>query len=313
MKPVAHALLVVAALSLFDGSAACVGQAAGSGLGAPRTNQEPWPPPGVHRAGRDGVTSPKVISEVRPAYTSEAMRARIRGDVLLECVVTVDGTVSEVKVVRSLDATYGMDASAVEAVKQWRFSPATKGGTAVPAVVSVSLSFSLDVGDPLPPPEALRALGERRAITAQPRPNFSGTWVFDRTKSMQPGPDGRIVLAPMLGDEFDAHQDAKALTLTIRTGALTVNAVYALDGSESRNVSPGTRGEPDITVLSRASWDGNRLVILTTSTSTEKGQEVTVETKRVISLDDESNLIIERTGTPPTLVKPSRSVYRKRR
>ena len=137
---------------------------------------------------------------------------------------------------------------------------------------------------------------------AQTRPDFSGSWRFDRTKSMQPW-NGRIVIAAILGDECVATQDATALKLSITVGGQKVMAVYNFTG-ESRNLSPG-----DIPVTSRTSWDGGRLVILSTSASNVKGQDVTIETRRVLWLDGAGNLMIERTGTPASEVTPSRSVY----
>lgn len=145
---------------------------------------------------------------------------------------------------------------------------------------------------------------------AQQRPDFSGHWKFDLQKSMKPGPDGRVILAPLFGDEFVATHDASTLTIKIKAGDTTVLAVYKLDGSESRNMSPGGAGQPDVAVLSRASWEGDRLIILSKSTSIEKGQEVTMETKRVLYLED-GDFVMERSGTPRAMVTTSRSVYKR--
>jgi hypothetical protein len=136
----------------------------------------------------------------------------------------------------------------------------------------------------------------------QPRPDFSGRWTFDRSRSAEPW-NGRIVIAPILGDECVATQNASALELVITVGGQKVTAVYNFEG-ESRNLSPG-----DIPVSSRSSWDGDKLVIVSTSTATVKGQVLTIETRRVLWIDREGNLIIERTGTPASEVTPSRSVY----
>jgi hypothetical protein len=142
----------------------------------------------------------------------------------------------------------------------------------------------------------------------QTRPDFSGAGEFDRDRTMKqpPSADGRLVIAAMLGDEFVASQDAGALHLTIKALGQTVNVTYNLDGSESRNISPG-----DIPVVSRASWEGNTLVILSTSTSTEKGKTITIETRRAIWLEKDGSLVIERTGTPASEVQPSKSIYKR--
>ena len=89
------------------------------------------------------VTSPRLIKEVKPRYTAEAMGAKIQGTVLLECVVETDGTVRRVLVVRSLDRRFGLDETAIEAVKGWQFEPGTKDGQPVPVLVTVELSFAL--------------------------------------------------------------------------------------------------------------------------------------------------------------------------
>ncbi len=139
----------------------------------------------------------------------------------------------------------------------------------------------------------------------QTRPDFSGRWTFDRSKSAEPW-NGRIVIAPILGDECVATQTAAALELVITVGGQKVTAVYNFDG-QSRNLSPG-----DIPVASRTSWEGEKLVIASTSTATVKGQSLTIETRRVLWIDKNGDLIIERTGTPASEVTPSRSVYSRR-
>jgi TonB family protein len=104
---------------------------------------EPQPtPPGVVRPG-NGVTLPRLLHEVKPQYTSEAMQKRIQGMVLLECVVNADGSVSHVKVLRSLDALYGLDEQAIRAAQQWRFAPGTRNGQPVPVMISLEMTFTL--------------------------------------------------------------------------------------------------------------------------------------------------------------------------
>ena len=106
------------------------------------TGVPPATPPGVFRAG-PGVTIPRLLKDVKPQYTADAMRAKIQGSVVVECVVQTDGTVGDVKVIRSLDATYGLDQEAIKAAKQWVFAPGTRNGQPVPVMVSIELTFTL--------------------------------------------------------------------------------------------------------------------------------------------------------------------------
>jgi protein TonB len=91
----------------------------------------------------NGVSAPRVIKEVKPAYTAEAMRAKVQGVVWLRCIVLPDGTVGRVEVVRSLDSTFGLDQEAVKAARQWRFMPGTRLGEPVAVRVTIELTFTL--------------------------------------------------------------------------------------------------------------------------------------------------------------------------
>ena len=96
----------------------------------------------VYKPG-DGVSLPEVIRQVGPHYTSEAMSHRIEGVVILDVVVKADGAVGDVTVTQSLDAVYGLDDSAVKAMKQWQFKPGTKDGKPVAVRVEVRMAFTL--------------------------------------------------------------------------------------------------------------------------------------------------------------------------
>jgi TonB family protein len=97
---------------------------------------------GAYRIG-NGVESPRVVREVRPNYTADAMRAKVQGTVWVDAVVLTDGTVGEVSIVRSLDNVFGLDQEALKAAKQWRFVPGTRFGQAVPVLVTIELTFTL--------------------------------------------------------------------------------------------------------------------------------------------------------------------------
>ena len=97
---------------------------------------------GVFRPG-SGVTTPRLLYDVPPEYTAEAMRARIQGTVWLEVVVLPDGTVGGIEVTKSLDRVFGLDEQAVAAARQWRFAPGTRFGEPVAVLVGLELFFNL--------------------------------------------------------------------------------------------------------------------------------------------------------------------------
>ena len=94
-------------------------------------------------AGRPGVVPPRLVHEEKPTYTPEAMRARIQGAVRLRGIVELDGTISNIEVVQSLDPTYGLDNAAVAALRQWRFQPGTLNGQPVRVLVTIDMRFAL--------------------------------------------------------------------------------------------------------------------------------------------------------------------------
>lgn len=116
-----------------------VGPGSGSGLGPGYGGGTGG---GAYRPG-SGVSAPTLVSQVKPQYTTEAMRAKIQGKVWLEVVVMPDGRPGEIKIARSLDRTFGLDEEAIKAMRQWRFRPGVRQGSPVPVVVTVEMEFSL--------------------------------------------------------------------------------------------------------------------------------------------------------------------------
>ena len=105
-----------------------VGPGSGGGMGG-----------GVYRPGGT-VTTPRVITEVKPTYTSGALLHRVQGTVVLELVVRSDGCPSDIRVVRSLDPG-GLDDQAKAAASQWRFEPGRLNGKPVDVLVTLMLDF----------------------------------------------------------------------------------------------------------------------------------------------------------------------------
>jgi protein TonB len=114
--------------------------------GLPDAPPPPPPPPppaapkGPVRVGGQ-IQMPTLIRRVEPAYPPMAVSARLQGVVILEAIVDEEGTVKEVKVLRSVNTL--LDREALTAVRQWRYAPVVLNGTRVPFVLTVSLSFSL--------------------------------------------------------------------------------------------------------------------------------------------------------------------------
>jgi len=121
------------------GTGSGIGSGVGSGLGAGFGGGTGG---GVYQPG-NGVSLPRILREVKPQYTSDAMRAKIQGAVLLQCTVRPDGSVTDIQVIRSLDPTFGLDQEAIKAARQWRFSPGTRMGQPVSVQITIELTFTL--------------------------------------------------------------------------------------------------------------------------------------------------------------------------
>jgi len=98
---------------------------------------------GAYDSSTPGLVAPKVTCECHPSYTQDATEQKIQGDVALQALVRADGSIGKVRIVRSADPRYGLDQQAVNAVRTWKFDPATLHGQPVAAVVDVTLWFRL--------------------------------------------------------------------------------------------------------------------------------------------------------------------------
>ena len=90
-----------------------------------------------------GVVNPTILRSMDPKYTPDAMRAKIQGVVELEAVVGVNGVITEIRVIKSLDRAYGLDQEAIKTAKQWLFRPGRFQGNAVPVLVIIQMEFRL--------------------------------------------------------------------------------------------------------------------------------------------------------------------------
>ena len=87
------------------------------------------------------VVEPIVLVRVQPTYTEIARRARIQGIVIVETIIDTRGQVTDVRVLKPLPM--GLSEAAVDAVKQWRFKPATLDHRPVSVYFTLTVKFEL--------------------------------------------------------------------------------------------------------------------------------------------------------------------------
>ena len=92
---------------------------------------------GAVRVGGN-VAPPTKVHDVPAVAPAEALRAGLRGVVIIEATIDSDGTVRDARVLRSIPM---LDAAAVAAVRQWRYTPTLLNGQAVPVILTVTVPF----------------------------------------------------------------------------------------------------------------------------------------------------------------------------
>ena len=122
------------------------GGIAGGIVGGIPAEAPPPPPPPPPQAPRGPVRiggqiqQPALVRRVEATYPDLAMKAHVQGTVILEAIVDENGEVQNLKVLRSIPL---LDKAAIEAVRQWRYSPVILNGTRVPFILTVVMSFSI--------------------------------------------------------------------------------------------------------------------------------------------------------------------------
>lgn len=109
-------------------------------LVAPPPPVEAKRPEGPVRVGTFGVRTPVKTVDVRPSYPPIAQSARIQGIVIIEATISEDGHVINARIIRSVPL---LDQAAIEAVRQWEFTPSLLNGRPVPVVMTVTVNFTL--------------------------------------------------------------------------------------------------------------------------------------------------------------------------
>jgi TonB family protein len=105
---------------------------------ATRAAPEPASPRSVRVGG--SILEPRKLKNVSPVYPAMAKQARVQGIVILECTIGGDGLVKDVKVLRGVEL---LDAAAVDAVRQWEYTPTLLNGVPVSVIMTVTVNFKL--------------------------------------------------------------------------------------------------------------------------------------------------------------------------
>jgi protein TonB len=125
--------------SLGHGNGTGIGSGTGGGLGPGEGGGTGG---GVFRAGVNGVGLPTCFYMPNPPYSDEARKAKYSGVVLVEAVITVDGRVTNPRVIKS--PGLGLDESTTNTMRTWRCKPVTgPNGKPVPVLVPFEVTFRL--------------------------------------------------------------------------------------------------------------------------------------------------------------------------
>ena len=164
------------------------------------------------------------------------------------------------------------------------------------------------------------------ALSAQLPTDFSGRWTLDApaiaTTPAVPGTPAAAAAPGDLGSGWGStitiSQDTQRLSVEYAVFSRydlqpPLTFAYPLDGSEGRTTVMMGRGEQ--IESSRARWDGQTLIIVTTFHVADRGagQPFTVELTRKLSLESPTTLVVEatRAGVLGGPASTTRSVYRK--
>jgi protein TonB len=99
----------------------------------------PAPPQAPVRVGGN-IKAPAQTHNVKPDYPPMAKAAHVSGVVIIEATVGKDGAVESARVLRGNPL---LNQAALDAVKQWRYSPLMLNGQATPFILTVTVTFAL--------------------------------------------------------------------------------------------------------------------------------------------------------------------------
>jgi TonB family protein len=103
------------------------------------------PQPGMPVRVGGNVKAPTKIKNVAPKYPEIAQSTRVQGVVIIEATIDPEGKVSDARIIQSIPL---LDQAALDAVRQWEYTPTVLNGVAVPVIMTVTVNFTLSDGPP---------------------------------------------------------------------------------------------------------------------------------------------------------------------
>jgi TonB family protein len=156
-------------------------------------------PPGTLRVGGN-IKTPTKILDVRPVYPALAQSARVSGMVIAEILVGTDGAVQDARILRSIPL---LDQAALDAVRQWQFTPTLLNGVPTPVIMTVTVNFTLQEGNDVETLREVEPEGQRPAASARTR-----SWSPELVKEVRPtytaeamraGVEGNVEIEAVIG------------------------------------------------------------------------------------------------------------------
>jgi len=189
------------------------------------------------------IPPPKKMKDVRPAYPALAQSAHVQGVVILEATIGPDGRVQDAKVLRSIPL---LDAAALEAVRQWEFSPTLLNGQPVPVIMTVTVNFTLD--ELLP-----RSCADERSMRSPDGSGPATIQFINRTDVSRKvywldASGVRHWIQSVLPGETATQTTSVGHTWVITDAQDSCSAVFVADGKSTRAIvsNPPGIGEPPI-------------------------------------------------------------------
>lgn len=118
------------------------GTASVDGVGVSENPPPAPPPPTPHPPQRlhQGIQAPRKVVDAAPKYPALAREGHVDGIVILDVIIDEAGNVTSTRVLKSVTL---LDQAAIDAVRQWKFTPARLNGEAIPIVMTVTVAFRL--------------------------------------------------------------------------------------------------------------------------------------------------------------------------